>query len=333
MEKAMSDELLYKLVGSGETQTLTVFGQERPKVANNTHPHWDKLLAGVLANDPEVIRYFDMQAEVQARFARLSDRVTLVGDVVNFDGDPVHNALTMQLMRLVEEDEDNYQPLVNFFELVMQNPNEHSREQLFNFLENHPNGFSIAENGYIVGYKGLYQIDPEEKDGFEFRTYWQGTNPVTVDGVSDTGYVYQNIGSIVEMARSKVSHNPEVGCSYGLHVSTYDYAKSYGNVVVRVLVNPRDVVSVPNEHRAAKIRVCRYVNDEVVAEGYNRAVYYVEDPDTQPLEEDDDQEWCFDHDEWADDCEWQHSEPEEDDETEYPQDADGLNDVPWWARS
>lgn len=46
-----------------------------------------------------------------------------------------------------------------------------------------------------------------------------------------------------------------------VHVGALDYIKSYGHqgdVVLLVKVNPRDAVSVPSDHNAQKLRVCRY---------------------------------------------------------------------------
>ena len=62
------------------------------------------------------------------------------------------------------------------------------------------------------------------------------------------------------MPRGEVQHDPESGCSTGLHVGTYAYAQGYARAaLLTVHVNPRDVVSVPTDCDAEKMRVCRYV--------------------------------------------------------------------------
>jgi hypothetical protein len=71
--------------------------------------------------------------------------------------------------------------------------------------------------------------------------------------------------------RSQVDGNRENGCGKGLHVGAIDYAKSYGginldedgdndggNQLMICKVNPRDVVSVPTDHKFQKLRTCRY---------------------------------------------------------------------------
>jgi hypothetical protein len=80
---------------------------------------------------------------------------------------------------------------------------------------------------------------------------------------------------LVRLSVSKVNGNRNSHCAAGLHVGAFDYAKSYGgidldddeggggNKLMICKVNPRDVVSVPNDCRCQKLRCCRY---EVVSE-------------------------------------------------------------------
>ena len=84
-----------------------------------------------------------------------------------------------------------------------------------------------------------------------------------------------SVGSTCEVPRGKVNGNREHHCAAGLHVGAFDYAKSYGginlddnegdggNKLMICKVNPRDVVSVPNDCRCQKLRCCKY---EVVSE-------------------------------------------------------------------
>jgi hypothetical protein len=70
------------------------------------------------------------------------------------------------------------------------------------------------------------------------------------------------------MTRAKVDDNRSVGCSQGLHAGALNYVAGYGSLdagdkIVIVKINPKDVVSVPNDCNCEKLRTCRY---EVVAE-------------------------------------------------------------------
>jgi hypothetical protein len=61
------------------------------------------------------------------------------------------------------------------------------------------------------------------------------------------------------MPRDQVQFDPGVGCHTGLHVGTFEYAAGFAQgALLEVVVNPRDVVSVPTDCGAQKMRTCRY---------------------------------------------------------------------------
>lgn len=68
------------------------------------------------------------------------------------------------------------------------------------------------------------------------------------------------IGQAVRIPRHLCDKNPNIECSFGLHVasSKYVYENNFGNVIVACLVNPQHVVSVPYKD-AHKMRVCEYL--------------------------------------------------------------------------
>lgn len=266
--------LQYSLVGTGEDQFLTVFvpGGDRPLVAGSDHPNFDRIRDAALAGDENVVDLFDVAAAAGEHFERLSDRVTAANGRLYLDGDEVHSALAKQVVRFLSEDVDDWYPLVSFFENVQANPNEHSREQLFEWLDRRD--FTITDDGMIVGYKGVRKTD----DGYESIH----SGPAIVDGVKVNGRVPNNPGTVIEMPRSDVQHDPSIGCHSGLHVGTYDFARGFSSgAVLEVHVNPRDVVSVPTDCDAAKVRTCRYV-----------VVDAIDTPVSGPLRED------FDPDEY-----------------------------------
>jgi hypothetical protein len=80
-----------------------------------------------------------------------------------------------------------------------------------------------------------------------------------VDGVEVKGRIPYVDGSVVTMPRSAVGDNRNIACSTGLHAGTYSYASGYGDTLILVKINPRDVVSVPNDSSGQKLRVSRLV--------------------------------------------------------------------------
>lgn len=69
----------------------------------------------------------------------------------------------------------------------------------------------------------------------------------------------------VRMPRENCDNNHNKDCSFGLHVGTESFVRkgSFGTVGVKVLINPRNVVSVPYSANT-KMRVCAYFPYEFI---------------------------------------------------------------------
>jgi hypothetical protein len=272
--------MFYTLVGSEDgSSNITVFvSGQAPLVAHSSHANFDKIVEGARANDGSIVDLFDVAKTAVTKFERLTERVSAGNGRLYFDGVEVHDALASQVVRFLAEGVEDWKPLVNFYENIQSNPNEHSREQLYTWLEKRP--FTITPDGMIVGYKG---VTPE------LKSINHGT--ATVDGVVHTGAIPNAIGSVIEMPRDQVAHDSYVGCSTGLHVGTYEYAESFARgALLEVHVNPRDVVSVPTDCDAQKVRTCRY-----------KVVKVIDAPHTVPVAsdwEEFDDEFDFDPDEF-----------------------------------
>lgn len=267
----------YSIVGNEDgTANVTVFAAGRaPLVAHSDHPNFDKIVEGVHAGDESVIDLFDVAQSAATKFERLTERVTTANGRLYLDGEEVHDALADQVVRFLSENVEDWKPLVNFFENVQNNPQEHSREQLYTWLSN--NDFSINEDGLIVGYKGVNRVDEDT-----FASTRSGK--AIVNGEVQTGYIKQSKGDVVEMPRSEVVFDPADGCNSGLHISNFNYASTYGNTILEVHVNPRDVVSVPTDTDWQKVRACRYTVINTIESPYASAAVY---SDEYLAEEDD----------------------------------------------
>ena len=281
----------YTLVGTEDGSNVTVFVPGRaPLVAHSTHPNFDRILEGVLANDDSVVDLFDIAATAAQKFDRLSERVTVSNGRLYLDGEEVDNSLATQVVRFIDEDVDDWKPLVNFFENVQANPNEHSREQLYDWLSKRD--FTITPKGMIVAYKGVQNGE----DG-KYESIFTGK--AIVDGEVFEGHIPNYVGAVVEMPRNEVEFNPSVGCSIGLHCGTWRYASDFSRgKVLEVHVNPRDVVSVPTDSSWEKVRTCRYTVVDVLDSPYYTAI--VRDYGTEDWG--DGEEYCEDCGEFILDC-------------------------------
>jgi hypothetical protein len=264
-EADMTPKIQYTLVGTEDGLSfISVFVPGRaPLVADSTHPNFEEILLRAEAGDPTAADLFDIALVAGSKFEKLTDRVSAASGRLFFDGDEVRGALATQVVRFLQDGVEDWKPLVNFFERVQDNPEEHSREQLFDWLA--AEEFTINENGTIVGYKGV------ALDGDGFKSINTGT--AMVNGEVHTGAIPQKVGDVVEMPRSAVAHDPAAACSVGLHVGTYGYAESFARgALLEVEVDPRDVVSVPSDCGGSKMRTCRYKVVGVVQEKYEAPV-------------------------------------------------------------
>lgn len=258
---------------------IAVFVNGDLQVASESHPNFDAIVAGCVADDDSVIELFDVAQTISDRFTSLSDRVSVRDGRVYLDGVEMHNALTKKVLQFLEQGVEDWIPLVNFFENVQTNPNQHSREMLYDWLDQED--FAIDDEGFILGYKGVKVTDK----GFASIS----SGKAIVNGEVKTGQIPQATGDTVEMPRNEVQHDPARGCHTGLHVGTFDYASGFAQgALLLVRVNPRDVVSVPTDCNWAKMRCCRYQVVAAIDAPLRAAVY----------------EDVFDIEDWGDGEDW-----------------------------
>lgn len=294
-------------------------GDDRKTISiPSTHARWDEIQEAVEAYmadlTPEgnealaetIIRLMVPVREVGKRLIQvqglMQGRMTLQDNKLFVDGDPMDPALEGHILRMVREDgslkgDRNWRSFAKFVENLYSNMNEHVRQQLFGWLsyENtYGRGFTITADGCFIGYKGCAGTAEEPVS--------RHRGPAVVDGVPMNGAIPNKPGSIIELARSQVQFDPAVGCASGLHVGTYAYASGWARgVLVTVKVNPRDVVSVPTECEAQKIRTCRYEVLEVTEQKYEGTTWDEEDWDDEDWDEDEGDECachactCEDH--------------------------------------
>lgn len=223
---------------------MATVGKEHASLAEITQ----KL--AVDAPDAEIIALLNPVKTITKRLQRLSTRVTTDGENLFFDGDAVNDSIADYILKLIRLESENveapsWKPLVNFLEKLAQNPQKESTSSLYTFIQHY--GLTILPNGDFVAYKGILS---------DYGSVHAG--PGIVDNVNFNGHLPNKPGSILELKRSDISTDTNVGCAVGLHAGTAKYAAGWGPLVVAVAINPRDVVSVPDCSAYQKIRVCRY---------------------------------------------------------------------------
>jgi len=272
----------YKLVGNEDgSSTIAVFVDGEMYPAHSDHVNFDKIVAAAVAGDEGIVDLFDASIAVATKFSPVSERVSVANGRVYFDGVEMTGPFVDQILRFMDEGEEDYMPLVNFFEKVQQNPQEYSREQLQGWLATKP--FTITPSGDIVGYKGVRTTD----EGMTSIS----TGTAIVNDEVKKGNIPYAVGDVVTMPRDQVQFDPSEGCSTGLHVGTYNYANGFAQgALLEVHVNPRDVVSVPDDSQQAKMRVSRFTVVDIIDAPYTAPVLSYE----EDFDDFDEEHYCLD---------------------------------------
>ena len=266
---------MFTISGTSDNSTITVYENGETYTANQDHPNYE-MIVRVAIDGGEVGHLFNLATVAYDKFNAITERITINGSTLYYDHDPIDGPLAEQVVKFYREGHE-FGPLVKFYEKLQLNPNEHSREQLFVWLNRN---FTIDSDGDIVMYKGVNVVEGG------FTSIHAG--PAIVNNVAVNGNVFQKVGDVVEMPRSDVQHDPYVGCSTGLHASNFEYARSFTTgAVLTVKVNPADVVSVPTECEAQKVRVCRYTVTGITTYDIEEALYSEDDEEY----DDEDGEW------------------------------------------
>lgn len=217
---------------------VVVFIKGKPYTIETSHPNYAYVRNAIKDKDwaslPDLV-------DVPAAIVRASHGFVQVLDgIITYKGKAVNGHLAGRILELMGQGFD-IAPWALFMDKLHSNPDAFSVTQLYPFLERAklpitPDGdflaYKYVRNDYKDCYKGIYDNSP---------------------------------GKVVEEDRAICDSNPNNHCSRGLHFCAKEYlprtgsGSSYDQRIVIVKVNPRDVVSVPNDHNFQKARACRYV--------------------------------------------------------------------------
>ena len=220
---------------------------------------WDALM---LAIDPS-LKFKNLYAKYEQ--IEVKDGSVFVG------GDVVRSIVADRIINYLADGIDCL-PIFKFITRLQLNPSKRAVDELYTFLEH--KYLPLTETGTFLAYKAV-RADFTDKH---------------------TGRFDNSVGNVLEMPRNKVDDNKEIGCSYGFHAGTLEYASGFASgsdKLVLVEIDPADVVSIPTDCNFQKLRTCRY---KVVSE-YER-------PLSEPVYQ---SRFSTEHDDDVDD-EWDDSE-------------------------
>ena len=236
----------YPYIVSEDTATLLYEG--KPYTLNSSHANFAPFKSALLEGDFETaINYLDIKKQIK-EFA--DGELKVENGSVYYYGTQLHGKVVDKLLELLESGLKLGSPFVKFVKNLLDNPSNNSVEELYDFLSY--KSLPIDDDGYVLGYKGVCS-DGWSKSGNQQTIVLQGE-------VNERGQIMNRVGDTIEVQRRSVDDNRQNGCSHGLHIGSFDYAKSWASDGQLLLVrfNPADAVSVPQDTECQKLRVCKY---------------------------------------------------------------------------
>jgi len=242
--------------------SLTAVVNGKVFTVDKNHPNYDLLLESYKKSNAE--DFLDLYTHKKKQETILVQKfvsgtgISVHDDKVLYKGKELHYSYAKRIL----EAKKNGFPItlmVSFFEDLLQNPSSKSISELPDFLMNR--NLPLTEDGCFLAYKSVQS---------DWYSKTRGNGEITLlSGKEVDGRIYNGVGELIECSRNEVDDDRERECSYGLHVGGLAYSgpggsfNQHGDKVVIVKVHPRDVVSVPKDHNAQKVRVCKY---EVLSE-------------------------------------------------------------------
>ena len=197
-------------------------------------PNFDVLRAALMKNDDSVVL---ANLTIRQSIDKWSDgEFKIVNGNLLCNGEELPEQLSVRVIAMVTRGDDP-KHVLRFWKRLQNNPSWRSVQQLWSFLDN--GGIPIDQDGYILAYKSV-------------NHNWTDVH---------SGTVKNTIGAEPSMNRNKISDDPNLACHVGYHVGAIEYAKSFGPEDRRIIicrVDPADVVCIPYDCSAQKMRVCKY---------------------------------------------------------------------------
>jgi hypothetical protein len=215
--------------------SLTVVIEGKTETMSSSHPNWYRATEALRSEDyASLPALFDVETGIEDF---TEGNITVKDGVLYYQDQEIHNHVVDRIFDFMRKGVP-HKPLVKFLDKLMENPSKRAVDELYRFLEN--KSMPLTHDGNFVAYKSVTK-------GYKDH------HSKTFDN---------SVGQELEMIRNTVCDDANIGCSEGFHAGAYDYAKSFGaqedSVIMRVEINPKDVVSVPNDSGYQKLRTCRY---------------------------------------------------------------------------
>lgn len=252
VEAPAGTEFEYRVLATRKSISLTQLNAEGAvegsavidRSADNFDEVFDIIVKGAMSNESLEKAFFMCQPKAMVEgFTQGKFKVDVVGNSITYTPDqgvpfPVSGKLTNRILETIGKDGvEGAQSLINFLDKLLLNPSNRSVNELYGFVQH--NDIVITPDGTFYAWKVV-------------RDTYMDKHSNTMDN---------SVGKEVRVARNQVNEDSKVTCSYGLHVCARSYIRHFssnGDRVVKVEVDPADVVAVPKDYNDSKMRCAGY---------------------------------------------------------------------------
>jgi hypothetical protein len=246
-------------------KSLSIMIDSKNYIIEKSHANFFKILDAIkIGNWNNIKNLVDIPKMINT-FS--NGQVNIVDGQVFYNEQVIHNSLTRRILSLLNENFD-ITPFINFMNNLMQNPSRSAIKELYDFLESCT--LPITEDGYFLAYK---KVNTNLKDFY-------------------TGKFDHSVGTILEMERNGVDDNRARTCSNGFHFCSFSYLAHYASntnyKVIILKINPKDVVSIPEDYNFAKGRACKYEvvgehDGGIMKEAFDKSCYSIPSSDVKDM--------------------------------------------------
>lgn len=218
-------------------RNIVVVIDNNPHTVTSSHINYEKIKEAIKVDDWDTVRDIIEPKKQILNYGK--GHVAIQGDKLFWKDNEFHNHLAAKLIQMYQEGFP-VEPMINFMENLLENPSKRAVTELYGFLEK--GNLPLTADGHFLAYKKVRQ---------DYKDCHSGT-------------MDNSVGQTVEMERNQVDDDQNRTCSSGLHFCSKEYLNHFGGERTMILkINPRDVVSIPNDYNDSKGRACRY---EVIGE-------------------------------------------------------------------
>lgn len=247
-------------------KNIVVVIDNKSHTITSSHLAYEKIKTAIREGDWDVVKGIVDPVKTVVNYG--AGNIEVQGEKIFYKGQEMHNSLSSRLLQMIEEGFP-IEPLAKFWDNLMENPSFRAVNELYTFLER--NNLPITPDGQFLAYKKVRDDYMDVHSGTtpnRLADAWSEEDlaamPLTAGKKNEITIQIVDGVTVVEMPRNFVNDDQNNTCAEGLHFCSKEYLNSFGGERIMILkINPRDVVSIPNDYGYSKGRASRY---EIVGE-------------------------------------------------------------------